>query len=208
MSWQTPGKDGPPGSDESMADPEAPSPDSETTRVPITPSAEPVPPPPDAVTPLPGADDPVPPPPAAGLISAQPVGWTGPGCGSPAAPASGGPQVAWAPPVRPVAAQVVDGLVIAGTFTRLVAYSIDTLFLGLSTSRPSARSACSDRGRETSLDLVVSIAFVVVDFLYFVGLWTSGWHATLGMRLLRLRVLRPRPPTTARSTTRSCAGSR
>ena len=25
--------------------------------------------------------------------------------------------------------------------------------------------------------------------LYFVGLWTSGLHATLGMRLLRLRLL-------------------
>ena len=31
--------------------------------------------------------------------------------------------------------------------------------------------------------------FVGVDFLYFVGLWTSGWHGTLGMRLMRLRVL-------------------
>ncbi len=190
MSWQTPGKDGPSGSDEAMADPEAPSPDSETTRVPIGPSDEPVPPPPDAVTPLPGTNDPVPPPPpAAGLISAQPVGWTGPDGAQSAAPPPGGPPVAWAPPVRQVTAQVVDGLVIAGTFTRLVAYSIDTLFLGLLNLAAIATLGLFSSDRETSLDLVISVAFVVVDFAYFVGLWRSPWHATLGMRLLSLRVL-------------------
>ena len=50
--------------------------------------------------------------------------------------------------------------------------------------------------RDTSLDLVISIAFVVVDFLYFVGLWRSRWHATLGMRLLGLRVLAAATATT------------
>ena len=96
--------------------------------------------------------------------------------------------MAWAPPVR-TAAPVVDGLVIAGTFTRLVAYFVDMLFLGLLNLAVLGALDLFDAGRDGALDLVVGIGFVVVDCLYFVGLWTSGWHATLGMRLLRLRLL-------------------
>src|SRR4029077_8420742 len=93
----------------------------------------------------------------------------------------------WSPPVRS-AAPVVDGLVITSTFSRLVAYSVGLLFLRLlNLSVPSALGLF-DRGRDSSLDLAVGIAFVAVDCLYFVGLWTSGWKATLGMRLLRLRL--------------------
>jgi uncharacterized RDD family membrane protein YckC len=84
---------------------------------------------------------------------------------------------------------VVDGLVISTTFSRLVAYSIDILFLGLLNLSVLGALGLFDRGRDSSLDLVVGVGFVVVDCLYFVGLWTSGWNATLGMRLLRLRVL-------------------
>ena len=179
MSWQTPGKDGPDPNDQEATSPPVPHPepeperDAETTRVPV---AHP-------------ADDPVPPPPpTAGLISAKPVGWTDPNSAAGSQPSTGDPAVTWTPPVQPVA-RVVDGLVIAGTFARVVAYSVDTLFLGLLNLSVLGALGLFDRGRDTSLDLVVSIGFVVVDCLYFIGLWTSGWNATLGMRLLGLRVL-------------------
>lgn len=185
MSWQTPGKDEPSEPGESP-DPAVPSPDSETARVPLGSDATQSPSP---------ADPSAPPPPAAGLISATPVGWSGPNDGPANPPPTGGPQVAWAPPVRPVA-QIVDGLVIAGVFPRLVAYSIDTLFLGLLNLAALGALGLFSTGRDTSLDVVVSVAFVIVDFLYFVGLWTSGWHATLGMRLLSLRLLTAASATT------------
>ena len=160
---------------------DAPGADAETTRVPVAPAP---------------AEPETPPPPAAGLISANPVGWTDSNAGSAQPPTPDGPAVAWAPPVRPVAAQVVDGLVIAGTFTRLVAYAIDILFLGLLNLAALGALGAFGDDRNAALDLGVSIGFVVVDFLYFVGLWTSGWHATLGMRLLSLRVLAAATATT------------
>jgi uncharacterized RDD family membrane protein YckC len=179
MGWQTPGKDAPDPDDQGTTTPasphaaQEPEPDAKTTRVPVTR----------------GADDPVPPPPpTAGLISAKPVGWTDPNAGLAGEPRTGDPAVAWTPPVRS-AAPVVDGLVISGTFSRLVAYSVDILFLGLLNLSVLGALGLFDRGRDSSLDLLVGIAFVFVDCLYFVGLWTSGWNATLGMRLLRLRVL-------------------
>jgi len=196
MSWQTPGKDGPSDAGESLANQDIPSPDSETARVPVGPEAEPVPPRPDDVTPLTSPADPVPAPPATGLISANPVGWAAPDAEPGSTPASDGAPVAWAAPVRQAAAQVVDGLVIARTFTRLVAFMIDTLFLTLLNLAAIGALGLFASDRETSLDLVISVAFVVVDFLYFVGLWRSGWHATLGMRLLGLRVLAATTSTT------------
>ena len=183
MSWQTPGKDEPdapepavPPPPETTEPPEPPEADAETTRVPVEPAT---------------------PPPAAGLISAQPVGWSDPNAGAPAsAPQTpDGPAVAWAPPVR-AAAQVVDSLVIAGTFTRLVAYAIDTLFLGMVNLSALGAIGAFSTDRDDSLDLAVGIAFVIVDGLYFIGLWTSGWRATLGMRLLGLRVLAATTATT------------
>jgi uncharacterized RDD family membrane protein YckC len=37
--------------------------------------------------------------------------------------------------------------------------------------------------------LGVGLVGVAIDGLYFVALWTSGWRATLGMRLIGIRVL-------------------
>jgi uncharacterized RDD family membrane protein YckC len=182
MSWQTPGKDDPEPTEPAVTPPGSPEADAETTRVPVES----------------GSVEPVTPPPAAGLISAEPVGWTDPNTGAPAStpPTPEGPAVAWAPPVRPVAAQVVDGLVIAGTFTRLVAYTIDTLFLGMLNVVALGAIGAFSNDRDNPLTLAVSIGFVIVDCLYFVGLWTSGWHATLGMRLLGLRLVAAATATT------------
>ena len=183
MSWQTPGQDPPP-------DPATPEPDAETTRVPLQPPAEP-----PTDTPAAPADPagepaaPTDPTPTAGLISAAPVGWAGSGQVGAPTPPGDGPAVSWAPPVQPVAASVTEGLVIAGTFTRLVGYSVDYVFLGLLNLGVLGALGGFSADRDASLGLIVSGLFVGIDFLYFVGLWTSGWHATLGMRLLRLQVL-------------------
>jgi uncharacterized RDD family membrane protein YckC len=122
------------------------------------------------------------------LISAKPVGWVDPNAAQGSQPQPGDPAVAWAPPVQPVA-RVVDGLVIARTFSRLVAYAVDVLFLALLNLAVLGALGVLDPRRGGSLDLALGIGFVVVDCLYFVGFWTSRWNATLGMRLLRLRVL-------------------
>ena len=46
-----------------------------------------------------------------------------------------------------------------------------------------------DADRDATTALIVGVILVLVDLLYFIGLWTSGLQATVGMRLLRLRVL-------------------
>ena len=118
MSWQTPGKEPPP-------DPAAPEPDAETTRVPL----QPAPPEPATEPPTETPGTPADQAPGAGLISAAPVGWAGPD--APAAAPGDGPAVPWAPPVQTAAVPVTEGLVIAGVFSRVVAYAIDIVFLQL-----------------------------------------------------------------------------
>ena len=182
MSSQTPSGEPPP-------EPAPPEPDAETARVPVEPptpaagapdTAAPTP----AEEPSPGAEAPPAPAPAPGLISAQPTGTLG---GQSAPP--GAPLVAWAAPTGPVAAPTIGGLVIAGTFTRLVAYAADLLFLGAIGVAVDGALGLFDTGRDSNLALLVGGVLVGVDFLYFVGLWTSGLRATLGMRMLRLRVV-------------------
>jgi uncharacterized RDD family membrane protein YckC len=172
MSLQPPDKDGPPGPTDPGSDAETPSPDEQTTRVPIE-----------------TGDEPVPPPATPGLISANPVGWSDPSAAPTGTPSAGDPAVPWAPPVQPVAAQVVDGLVISGTFSRVVAYAIDVLFLGLLNLAALGALDVVTGGGDDTVTIAASAVLIGVDCLYFVGLWTSGWHATLGMRLLRLRIL-------------------
>ena len=47
-----------------------------------------------------------------------------------------------------------------------------------------------------SATLLAGLALVAVDAVYFIGLWRSGGQATLGMRLLQLRVVRAADATT------------
>lgn len=152
-------------------------PDGDPPPEPRTPPSDPVASEPDAPT-----------HPPAGLISAQPTGWTGPDTDPSKSPADG-PVVAWAPPAAPAATAVAEGVVIARVFPRIVAYFADSLLLGAIATGVSGLLGLYDAGRNSTLTLGIGIAFVGVDFLYFVGLWTSPWRATLGMRLLRLRVL-------------------
>jgi uncharacterized RDD family membrane protein YckC len=184
MTWQTPDGDPPPEPGTPPPDPVAPEPDAETARVPVpeTPPEDPVPPahPQEPAQPLA--------PPPAGLISAAPVGWTDPAQSAPGAAPAGGPTVGWVAPAPRVAATVATGVVIAGVFPRLVAYSVDVLLLFALNVVVEALLGVYAGGDER-LTLVVNGVFIGVDFLYFVGLWTSGWQATVGMRLLKLRVL-------------------
>jgi uncharacterized RDD family membrane protein YckC len=130
-----------------------------------------------------------------GVISAAPVGWTGPDA-QPAAPADG-PVVDWAPPVAAApAARIGEGLVIAGTFSRLVAFAIDGALLGAISISVTAAIGLYDPGRDPSLALVVGLVLLAVDGAYFIGLWRSGWQATLGMRLIGLRLLSASDATT------------
>jgi uncharacterized RDD family membrane protein YckC len=185
MSWQTPDGDPPP---EPAAQPPdaAPEPDAETARVPV------------AETPKtsqpeirPAASDALPPP--AGIISAAPVGWVPPPGDAADPPPADGPVVPWSAPAAPVAATAVgpaaEGVVIARVFPRLVAYFVDVLILGALGLAVSIPLGLYGRDRDQTLALGVAAVLVVVDLVYFVGLWTSGLQATLGMRLLRLRVL-------------------
>jgi uncharacterized RDD family membrane protein YckC len=191
MSWQTPGKDPPP-------DPSSPEPDAETTRVPLRPAqpADPAAAPPPAEPTDAPAEPTDPSPPTAGLISAAPVGWAGSSQGAPPTPTGDGPVVAWTPPVQPVVASAAEGLVIAGVFTRLVAYSVDIVFLQLLNLIALGIIGSIGAGGDTTVTLIVAGLYVAVDFLYFVGLWTSGWQATLGMRLLRLHIVDAATATT------------
>ncbi len=175
MSWQTPDGDPPP---EPAAQPPdaAPAlePDAETARVPVAETPE---------TEL---------PPAAGIISAAPVGWVPPP-GDPTNPSpADGPLVPWSAPAAPVATAVgpaAEGVVIARVFPRVVAYFVDVLILGAVGLAVSIPLGLYGPERDRTVAFGVGAALVVVDLLYFVGLWTSGLQATLGMRLLRLRVL-------------------
>ena len=84
---------------------------------------------------------------------------------------------------------VTEGLVIAGTFMRVVAYVADLLLLGALGLIVDGALGLFEGGRDANVALLVGGILVGVDFLYFVGLWTSGLQATLGMRMLRLRVV-------------------
>ena len=185
MTWQTPEGDRP--SDPATpADPAVPEPDAETARVPLeepaaTEPAEPAAPAPPPTEPMT--------PPAPGVISAAPVGWASPDQSAPTGSPGDGPPVAWAAPVAAAPATVTEGWVIAGVFSRLVAYSADILLLGSANLAVSGALGLYDEGRNATVALSVSILFIVVDGLYFIGLWTRGWQATLGMRLLKLRIL-------------------
>jgi uncharacterized RDD family membrane protein YckC len=199
MSWQTPDGDPPPDPAAQPPDPAAPEPDAETARFPVaeTPPSEPAPPatpePEQPTAPETPPLTPDAPPPAAGIISAAPVGWTGPGEGAPGTQPADGPVVPWsAPAAAAVATPVgatVDGVVIARVFPRVVAYFVDSLLLGVAGVVVFALLGLYDADRDPTVTFIVGVILVLVDLLYFVGLWTSGLQATIGMRLLRLRVL-------------------
>ena len=132
------------------------------------PPTEPETPAPDAALEPPRADAPEPPP---------------------AEVPAAAPAVAWVMPVPRVATPIAEGLVIAAVFPRLVAYSIDAALLSALNIIISGLLGVGAVGPSDTVAFVVSGVLVGVDFLYFVGFWTSDWQGTIGMRLLQLKVL-------------------
>ncbi len=154
-----------------------------------TPGGDPPPTPP--APPAPDADAPTTAEPRpTGIISSAPVGWTGP-AGSPAVQ-PGQPVVAWAPPAAAAAAPatVGEGLVIAGVFSRVVAYTIDLALLTALNVSVGAVIGTYGPDAVMTTTLLAGLVLVAIDAAYFIGLWRSGGQATLGMRLIRLRVVR------------------
>ncbi len=200
MSWQTPDGDPPPDSAAQPPDAAAPEPDAETARFPVaeTPPTEP------------RAAEPRPsrslrprltrrrrsrlPTPHHRPASSRPHRSAGPGRPPTLRglqPADG-PVVPWSAPAAAVATPVgsaADGVVIARVFPRVVAYFIDGLLLGALGVIVGVPLGLYDADRDATTALIVGVVLVLVDLLYFIGLWTSGLQATVGMRLLRLRVL-------------------
>jgi uncharacterized RDD family membrane protein YckC len=166
-----------PGQGDTAGSPEAPEP--------IVPPTEITP---DAVAPSGAPEPPDAPTQRTGIISAAPVGWSA--APPPSTPPTDQPVVAWAPPAAPAAEPAVGaGLVIAGVFSRLVAFAIDGLILGCISIAIGVVVGVYREGSTQALVLGVGLIGVAIDGLYFVALWTSGWRATVGMRLIGLRVL-------------------
>ena len=175
------------------------------TGIPPTPETPAEPPTPEA--PPPPAGD-VPPAAAAGpIISATPTppasGWEQPGQAAvpPPVPPTGG----WEVPAAAAAAPQQDGYVIAGVGARFVAWLIDITLVGDRACRPEPRlhRLVADHHRRAragatrpdrrlqrdhaytipiTLDLIlVTLIGLGIQYLYFVGFWTSRWRATPGM---------------------------
>src|SRR4051795_1804070 len=120
-----------------------------------------------------------------GVVSAAPVGWSAgqpPAAPPPSAASTDQPVVAWAPPAAPAARSAVgEGLVIAGVFSRLVAFVIDAFILGCISIAIGVVVGAYREGSTAALALGVGLVGVAIEGLYFVALWTSGWRGTLGM---------------------------
>jgi hypothetical protein len=109
--------------------------------------------------------------------------------GSPWAPyGSAGP--AWGPPPTAGAAYGVPGapaVAFAGTLPRVVAYIMDGILLAILGAILYGFIASVVPG-VANLLITRALFAAGLDAIYFVGFWTSGGQATLGMRLLRLQV--------------------
>lgn len=103
-----------------------------------------------------------------------------------------GPIVGWEVPSPTPLAVGQTGYVIAGVGARILAYFLDSLFIGITSaillgiaSAVTGRSFINDG---TTLNQLFSILSLGIGFIYFVGFWTSGRQATPGMRVLSLRI--------------------
>lgn len=130
-------------------------------------------------------------PPADGAPPAAPVWPTSP-------PADGAPPavVGWTVPTDSRQASPVAGYVVAGTGSRLVGYLVDAVLLAIvnviviTIADPRALDPQAPLARSVSLPVLLGQAVVMgIEFAYFVGFWTSRGCATIGMRLVRIRVI-------------------
>ena len=208
MTWQGSGAPGDnagdgPANDETRTDwpgltggtqeplPTAPPPPGPADAQPAQPAA-----PAPAGPPAPPPGPPVAPSPAPGY-GAQPPGYGAqpPGYGA-AQPGYGAPQgapVTWAPPsttYAPTGLEVpgVAGLRFGGTLHRVIAYWIDGILIGIAASILAGIAASAASGSTAIATLITAVVYIGMEFLYFVGMWTSGSRATLGMRVMKLQI--------------------
>jgi len=196
-------------------DPEPTPPEPSSTDGP-TPDAPASPPSWDAPAPTPPPasswETPATPPPASPIISASPsvppdaaAGWQQP-------PPPAAPVVAWETPGPSAAAPGREGYIIAGMGARLVAYFLDGIIVAIvptiltlfvtdygsifQQAIDASRNAAPGQFNRTDFVMTVTPEFILVtliglaiQFIYFVGFWTSDGHATPGMRGLRMQVV-------------------
>ena len=152
------------------------------------------------------------PPPASPIISAAPTeptaGWQTPTAAAPVAPGSG-----WEVPAAAAAvATTQDGYVISGVGSRIVAWLIDTTLAGVipaivslsvidfqgimhkaieqAERNPTGRFDSTITTIPVTLDYALIILITLgIQYLYFVGFWTSRWRSTPGMMGLQMRVV-------------------
>ncbi len=107
--------------------------------------------------------------PAAGAVA----GWNAPDAGMPAAP--------------------VEGFVIAGIGSRLVAWLLDGLIVGaigvVIGTLLIVVSGLTTAGDAVLVSTGLSVVILAIDFVYLVGFWTGPRRATPGMRLLALEIV-------------------
>jgi uncharacterized RDD family membrane protein YckC len=149
--------------------------------------------------------------PASPIISASPSAPSAPG--TPDIPAAATPPGGgWQVPAAAAAVEQRDGYVIAGVGARFVAWLIDVLLAGviplalsliivdwdsiIRDAIDQARQAPSGQIGSFTYEIPVTLDYVLltliglgVQFLYFVGFWTSGLRATPGMIGLKMRVV-------------------
>ena len=151
------------------------------------------------------------PPAQPGLISAAPVGW-----GAPTPPAAG--PVGWVDPAAPPAAapppgspgatvgwepvapqrEVAPGLSYADTISRLIAYVIDLILIGIVAAIIAAILGAGESYSTTQFGRFeggyrlsgpgYTIPVVVLSLAYFVFFWSGGRRATIGQRIFGIQV--------------------
>jgi uncharacterized RDD family membrane protein YckC len=148
------------------------------------PSATPPPAGPPSATPPPAGPPPASAPPTA--PASAPASWAAPY--TPGYDAATGGAGWAAPPVGGrYAVPGAPGLEFAGALPRFVAYFIDGFLLGIVSGIITSTLFALAPGTGAA-SVSSSVIGVAINAVYFVGLWTSGDKATLGMRLLKLQV--------------------
>lgn len=184
---------------------------------PAAPEPPPAPPAPNMPTEPPAAPSETPadatPPASSPIISAAPTepnaGWQTPLAAVPPVAAGSGWEV---PPAAAAVATTQDGYVISGVGSRIVAWLIDTTLAGIipalvslslfdfqsivrrgieqAEQNPAGRFDSTVYTIPVTLDYVlITLITLGIQYLYFVGFWTSRWRATPGMMGLSMRVV-------------------
>jgi uncharacterized RDD family membrane protein YckC len=151
----------------------------------------------DAVTPSPSLGSTAPPSPPPGAAPPVPAGGAPPAPPGPPAPAADPGSGGWGPAswsavnIAPSSADRsvpgAPGLEYAAVAPRVVAFLLDGFVLVVLAVIIAAPVSVA-LGRLGAGTLIGSILVIVIDALYFAGLWSSGWRATVGMRLFRMQI--------------------